>query len=140
MDKQSSLTVLLVEDEPGDIVLFREAVEQAGMQASLHVVGDGLEALQFLRREGRHADAPRPDVIVLDLNLPLKSGREVLEELKADPSLCAAPVVVLTTSRSESHIVEGYPGGRCLYFSKTADFHELVEIVKQIGAFAISAA
>lgn len=131
-----ALETLVVEDNPGDVLLLAEAVERAGLAARLHVVEDGREALAFLRRSGPHAAAPRPDLIVLDLNLPVMSGREVLAELAAAPELHEIPVAVLTTSRIEASICDGYPAGRCRYFVKPGDFFELVQIVCEIARFA----
>jgi CheY-like chemotaxis protein len=136
MSDDDRLMLLLVDDNPGDIVFFHEALEAAGAAAKMHVTGDGLEAMMFLRKEGRFADTPRPDIMVLDLNLPRKTGQEVLRELAADASLSRIPVAVLTTSAFESHVVEGYPQDRCRYFVKSGDFRALVQIVRQITAFA----
>jgi two-component system response regulator len=102
------IEILLVEDSPADVDLTREALEDAKVRNNLHVASDGVEALAFLRREGRYADAPHPDLILLDLNLPKKDGREVLAEIKADPLLRRIPVVVLTTSEAEQDIIQSY--------------------------------
>ena len=131
--------MLVVEDNPADVLFFREAVQSSKTPSSVQVVGDGNDAMAFLRREGSFADAPRPDVIVLDLNLPLKNGHEVMKELSADPSLNTIPVAILTTSTSEEYVCECYPRGRCLYFTKTDDFRQLQDIVRQIAAFAQAA-
>jgi CheY-like chemotaxis protein len=131
-----SLVMLVVEDNPADVLFFREAVQSSKTPSSVQVVGDGNDAMAFVRREGSFADAPRPDVIVLDLNLPLKNGREVMQELSADPSLNTIPVAILTTSTSEEYVCECYPPGRCLYFTKTDDFKELQDIIRQIASFA----
>jgi CheY-like chemotaxis protein len=133
------LVMLVVEDNPADVLFFREAVQSSKTPSSVQVVGDGNDAMAFLRREGSFADAPRPDVIVLDLNLPLKNGHEVMKELSADPSLNTIPVAILTTSTSEEYVCECYPRGRCLYFTKTDDFRQLQDIVRQIAAFAQAA-
>ena len=128
----STITMLVVEDNPADVAFFREAVEAAEAPASIHVVGDGNLALQFLRRQAAYADAPRPDVIVLDLNLPIKGGQEVLAEIAADSGLNTIPVAILTTSTSERHVCDLYSRGRCLYFTKTHEFRQLQDIVRQI--------
>jgi CheY-like chemotaxis protein len=131
-----SLEMLLVEDNPGDVVFFEEAIEATRTPATLHIVGDGSEAMRFLRRQGPHADAPRPDVVVLDLNLPIKNGQEVMIEMAADPELNTIPVAVLTTSTSEACVCDLYSPGRCMYFSKTVDFRRLQDIVRQVAAHA----
>jgi CheY-like chemotaxis protein len=131
-----TLVVFLVEDNPADVAFFREALEETGIRAAVHVAGDGGKALQFLRREGSCADAPRPDVIVLDLNIPVKSGREVAAELAADPQLSMIPVAVLTTSVSEGTVRDLFQPGRCQYFVKTDQFVRLQEIIRQIAAHA----
>src|SRR5580698_6229332 len=100
--------VLLVEDSPTDVLLTREALESATMQNHLHVVDNGVEAMEFLRRKGKHSAAPRPDLILLDLNMPCKNGQEVLDEIKSDPSLKAIPVVMLTTSKTGTDVIEAY--------------------------------
>jgi two-component system, chemotaxis family, response regulator Rcp1 len=138
-DRQSNLVILIVEDNPADVVLFTEALEDAHTPADLHGVSNGEDALRFLRQKAPFAGAPRPDVIVLDLNLPVKSGREVLAELSAEPALNGTPVAILTTSQSEADVCDTYPIGRCRYFVKTGDFIALVEIVKTILGFALAA-
>jgi CheY-like chemotaxis protein len=127
--------MLIVEDNPADVVFLGEAVEATETPATLEVVTNGEDAMRFLRRQAPFADAPRPDVLVLDLNLPRKNGREVLEEMADQPALRTIPVAILTTSRSESHLCDA-PGGRCQYFTKTADFGQLQGIVRQIVAHA----
>lgn len=136
---EAGLVLLVVEDNPGDVLLLTEALEQTGIGAQVHVVGDGEEATDFLVRRGRHAQAPRPDLVVLDLNLPIKSGREVLAEISADPALNGIPVAVLTTSKHESDVCDGYTAGRCRYFVKTGDFDKLVGIVRHMQRFALPA-
>lgn len=136
---QAPLQVLVVEDNPGDVVLLAEAVERAGSAVHLHVTENGQEALAFLERREPHAAAPRPSLIVLDLNLPIMSGREVLAVLAATPAFHDIPVAVLTTSRIESGICEGYPRGNCRYFIKSAEFRELVKIVQEMVRFANAA-
>jgi CheY-like chemotaxis protein len=136
--KEAALVLLVVEDNPADVLLLSEAIEQIGSDVRVHVVGDGSEATDFLARRGSHAAAPRPDLIVLDLNLPIKSGREVLAEIMADPALNDIPVAVLTTSKTEFDVCDGFTKGRCRYHVKTGDFNELVEIVQQLERFARS--
>ena len=130
--------MLVVEDNPGDVVFFQAAVEAAAVPSAVVVVGDGGEAMRFLRRLPPFADAPRPAVIVLDLNLPIKNGHEVIAELVADPALSKIPVAILTTSTSEDFLCDSYPPGRCLYFSKTDDFGRLQGIVRRIADHAKS--
>lgn len=131
-----SLIMLVVEDNLADVVLFQEAVEFTQTPAALHVVSDGGDAMRFLLRRDRYAEAPRPDVIVLDLNLPIKNGKEVLVEMASDPELNTIPVAILTTSTAETCVCDVYPKGRCLYFTKTDDFSRLQEIVSKIVAHA----
>jgi two-component system, chemotaxis family, response regulator Rcp1 len=133
---EGRLKMLLVEDNLADIVFFQEAVEATGTSAAIHVVHDGQAAMQFLRRQPPYAGAPRPDVVVLDLNLPLKSGHDVVTEMEADSGLRTIPVAVLTTSTSEVHVCRGYPTGRCLYFVKTDEFRRLQDIVREIARHA----
>lgn len=131
-----SLVILLVEDNLGDVVLFREAVDFTQTPAIVHVAGDGGDAMRFLLRRDRYTEAPRPDVIVLDLNLPIKNGQEVLVEVASDTALNTIPVAILTTSPSDTCLCELYPPGRCLYFTKTDDFSKLQDIVRKIAAHA----
>ena len=134
----SVVTALMVEDNPADVALFSEAVSAAGVALRLHTVTDGVEVIEFLRRTGRHPAADRPDVVVLDLNLPLRNGKDVLDLMQRDPDLRTIPVVVLTTSKSESGITSRYTPGKCLYFAKTPEFGELIGIVRKIVNFAIA--
>lgn len=127
--------ILLVEDSPGDVRLTREALREGKIRNNLSVVPDGVEALAFLRREGRHAAAPRPDVILLDLNLPRKDGREVLEEIKADERLRRIPVVILTTSADERDILRAYELHANCYITKPVDFEQFIEVVQAIESF-----
>ncbi len=129
------IEILLVEDNPGDVRLTEEAMREAKMRNRLHVVEDGVEAMAFLRREGRFADAPRPDLILLDLNLPRKDGRAVLAEVKADPDLKRIPVVVLTTSQAEEDVIRAYDLHANCYVTKPVDFDQFMTIVKQIDQF-----
>lgn len=130
-----SIEILLVEDNPGDARLTIEAMREAKLRNRLHVVEDGVEAMQFLRREGRFGDAARPDLILLDLNLPKKDGREVLAEIKSDPALKRIPVVVLTTSRAEEDILRAYDLHANCYVTKPVDLEQFMKIVKQIDEF-----
>jgi chemotaxis family two-component system response regulator Rcp1 len=130
------LAMLLVEDNPGDVVLFREALDATGLSAQVHVVEGGDQAMWFLRKQNGFPSAPRPHVVVLDLNMPTRNGREVLVEMASDPALNTIPVAVLTTSTSEAHVSGMYPQGRCLYFTKTGDFDRLQDIVRQIVVHA----
>ena len=129
------IEILLVEDSPSDAALAKEALIEAKVHNNLHHVADGIEALEFLRREGKHAKAPRPGLILLDLNLPRKDGREVLAEIKADPHLAAIPVVVLTTSQSEQDILRMYNLHANCYITKPVDFAQFAQVVKSINDF-----
>jgi two-component system, chemotaxis family, response regulator Rcp1 len=129
------IEILLVEDSPADVDLTREALEDAKVRNNLSVVADGVEALAFLRREGRHARAPYPDLILLDLNLPRKDGREVLAEIKADPKLRRIPVIILTTSEAEQDIVASYNLHANCYVSKPVDLEQFIRVVKSIEDF-----
>lgn len=127
--------ILLVEDSPTDVMMTREALDYYKVANPLHVAEDGVVAMEFLRREGTHDAAPRPGLILLDLNLPRKSGREVLQELKADPDLMHIPVVVLTTSRSEEDVARTYGLHANCYIAKPVDFAKFVEVVRTIKDF-----
>jgi chemotaxis family two-component system response regulator Rcp1 len=127
--------ILLVEDNPGDVRLTREALKDAKVLNNLSVVGDGEAALDFLHRRGKYAAAPRPDLILLDLNLPRKDGREVLEEIKKDDSLMVIPVVVLTTSKAEEDVVRSYKLHANCYIPKPVDFNRFMEVVRQLENF-----
>lgn len=130
--------ILLVEDNPADTRLTREALRDAKIHNRLHTVADGIEALKFLRREGEYAQSPRPDLVLLDLNLPKKSGREVLAEVKADPALRAIPVVVLTTSQSDEDILRSYDLHANCFITKPVDFTQFTTIVNRIEEFWFS--
>ena len=132
------IDILLVEDDPGDVLMTREAFEHHKIRNALHVASDGVEALRFLRREGPFADAPRPGLILLDLNLPRKDGREVLGEIKQDPVLRTIPVVVLTTSEAEEDILRSYDLHANAYVTKPVDFEKFVEVVRQIDDFWVT--
>ena len=132
------IQVLLVEDNPGDVRLTKEALKEGKLLNQLTVVGDGVEALSFLRKEGRYADALQPELILLDLNLPKKDGREVLAEIKADPNLRRIPVVVLTTSSSEEDILKIYDLHANCYITKPVDLEQFMGVVKSIEDFWVS--
>ena len=127
--------VLLVEDDPGDVLMTREAFEHYRIPNSLHVVGDGEQALHFLRKTGEYADVPTPGLILLDLNLPRRNGLEVLAELKADDALLSIPVVVLTTSQAQEDILRSYSLHANAYISKPVDFEKFVTVIGQIDDF-----
>lgn len=129
------IEILLVEDNAGDVRLTREAMRDAKVRNNIRIVTDGVEALAFLRREGQYADAPRPDVILLDLNLPKKDGREVLAEIKADPNLRRIPVVILTTSEAEEDILKAYDLHANAYVAKPVDLDRFITVVKSIEDF-----
>jgi len=132
------IDVLLVEDDPGDVLLIREAFGDNKVRNHLHVVADGVEALTFLRREGEHADAPQPDLVLLDLNLPRKDGREVLAEVKGDDALQHIPVVVLTTSKAEEDVLRSYKLHANAYVTKPVDFDRFIDVVRQIDEFFVT--
>ena len=127
--------ILLVEDNPGDVRLTREAWKEGKLRNNLHVAEDGVEALAFLRKQGRHAGAARPDLILLDLNLPRKDGREVLAEIKQDPSVKHIPVVILTTSKAEQDILKAYDLHANCYIAKPLDMDQFIRVVKSIEEF-----
>jgi two-component system, chemotaxis family, response regulator Rcp1 len=132
------IEVLLVEDSPGDVRLTREAFKEAKVLINLNVASDGVEAMAFLGREGKYADAPRPDLILLDLNLPKKDGREVLAELKESPALKSIPVVILTTSASEGDIHGSYQLHANCYITKPVGLDGFLKVVKSIDSFWLS--
>lgn len=138
MDRQKGekpVHILLVEDNLGDVRLTKEAMKEAKVRNRIDVVSDGEEAMAFLHRRGKHTDANRPDVILLDLNLPKKTGLEVLKEIKEDPSLRRIPVVVITTSRAEQDIVRSYDLHANCYITKPVDLGQFLEVVKSIDDF-----
>src|SRR5262245_20800643 len=132
------IDVLLVEDDPGDVVMTREAFEYHKIANRLHVVEDGVQATQFLRRQGDYGGAPRPGLVLLDLNLPRKDGREVLADIKADPELCDIPVVVLTTSAADEDILGSYKLHANAFVTKPVDFNRFIEVVRQIDHFFVT--
>ncbi len=129
------IEILLVEDNPGDVRLTREAFHEAKICNNIHVAVNGIEAMDYLHRAGAYADAARPDVILLDLNLPLKDGREVLAEIKQDPSLQRIPVVILSTSQAEQDILKSYALHANCYITKPVDLEQFITIVKSIEDF-----
>jgi len=137
-DEGAPIEVLLVEDDPGDVLMTREAFEEHKVRNRLTVVSDGADALAYVRREGEFADAIRPDLILLDLNLPKRDGREVLKELKSDPDLREIPIVVLTTSSAESDVLASYQLYANAYVTKPVDFERFISAVKQIDDFFVS--
>jgi CheY-like chemotaxis protein len=134
----AAIEVLLVEDSPGDVRLTQEAFRDAKVHINLHVASDGAKAMAFLKRDGEYANVPRPDLILLDLNLPRKDGREVLEEIKESPTLKSIPVVILTTSASEADILQSYRLHANCYITKPVDLAGFLEVVKSIDSFWLS--
>ncbi|MCT9932656.1 response regulator [Planotetraspora sp. A-T 1434] len=138
MPRYHPIEVLLVEDDPGDVLLTQEAFAYNKVGNRLHVVNDGEQALAFLRGEGLYGSAPRPDLILLDLNLPRVDGFEVLQEIKNDPALRGIPVVILTTSEAEQDILRGYDLHANAYVSKPVDFDQFIRVVRQIDDFWVT--
>ena len=130
--------ILLVEDSPADVLLTKEALADSKLLVELHVAEDGIQAMEFLRHNGPYSDAPTPDLVLLDLNLPLKDGREVLAEVKADPQLRSIPIVVLTTSQAEEDILRAYGLHANCYITKPVDFESFVNVVRSIQQFWFS--
>ncbi len=138
MDREkygTPIEVLLVEDNPGDVRLTKEALKEGKMQINLSVVVDGLDAMAFLRKEGKYKEVPTPDLILLDLNLPKKDGREVLADIKKDNNLKLIPVVVLTTSDAEQDIMKTYELHVNCYITKPVDYEQFITVVKSIEDF-----
>ena len=127
--------ILLVEDNPGDVRLTKEALKEGKVYNNLHWAKDGVEALEFLRRQGKHANAPRPDIILLDLNLPKKDGREVLALIKNDADLKQIPVVVLTTSEAEEDVLKSYELHANCFVTKPVDLEKFIHVVQSIDRF-----
>jgi CheY-like chemotaxis protein len=132
------IDVLLVEDDPGDVLMTREAFADHKLKNVLHVVDNGVDAMSFLRNEGPYADAPRPDLVLLDLNLPRMDGREVLAAVKGDDDLSSIPVVVLTTSEAEEDVLKSYQLHANAYVTKPVDFERFLEVVRQIDEFFVT--
>jgi chemotaxis family two-component system response regulator Rcp1 len=132
------IEILLVDDDPGDVRLTQEALKESRFRNRIHVVDDGIEALEFLRQQSGYADAPRPDIILLDLNMPRMDGREVLKIIKSDDDLKRIPVVVLTTSESDEDVLASYDLHANCYIAKPVDLNQFVKIVKTIEGFWFS--
>jgi len=132
------IDVLLVEDDPGDVLMTREAFTENKVANRLAVVPDGVDAMAFLRKEGEYADAPTPDLVLLDLNLPRMDGREVLAAMKSDEELRRIPVVVLTTSEAEEDVLRSYSLHANAYVTKPVDFERFIDVVRQIDDFFVS--
>ncbi len=135
MSSLKPIEILLVEDNAADVRLTEEALKEGKVRNNLHVARDGMEALEFLRRQGKYANATRPDLILLDLNLPRRDGREVLAEIKDDADLKLIPVVVLTTSSAEADILKSYKLHANCYITKPVDLEQFVQVVKSIDDF-----
>jgi CheY-like chemotaxis protein len=133
--RSKPIEILLVEDNPGDVRLTRESLHDARVNNNMIVAGDGLEALACLRREGQYADSTRPDLILLDLNLPRMNGFEVLDAIKEDPDLKRIPVVVLTTSQAEQDIIQSYNLYANAYVTKPVDLEQFIKVIKSIEGF-----
>ena len=127
--------ILLVEDNPGDVRLTKEAMKEGKIRNNLSVASDGVEAMAFLRREGKYADAPRPDVVLLDLNLPKKDGRSVLKEIKEDPNLRRIPVVILTSSKADEDVLNSYDLHANCFVTKPGDLEQFIDVVKSVEGF-----
>ncbi|HLX23592.1 MAG TPA: response regulator [Usitatibacter sp.] len=138
VDESPPVEILLVEDNPGDHRLTKEALHEGKVYNNLHWVQDGVEALEFLQRRGKHANAPRPDIILLDLNLPKKDGRQVLSEIKQDQALRAIPVVILTTSAAEEDVLRSYDLHANCYVTKPVDLEKFIVVVQSIDRFWLS--
>jgi len=138
MVEQKVIDVLLVEDDPGDVLMTREALAENKVTNRLAVVSDGVAAMEYLRRQGDYVTAPVPDLVLLDLNLPKMDGREVLAEMKSDDELCRIPVVVLTTSDAEEDVLRSYALHANAYVTKPVDFTRFIEVVRKIDDFFVS--
>lgn len=133
--RKMSVNILLAEDNPADVRFTQEAFKEAKVINTLHVVPDGVEAMEFLHRQGKYSEAERPDVILLDLNMPRKNGYEVLAEIKADPDLKRIPVVILTTSEAESDVLKTYNLHANCYITKPVGLDQFIEVVQTIESF-----
>jgi len=138
MQAVEPIKILLVEDQPADVRLTEEVFKAGKVANELHVAGDGEQAMRFLRREGEHAEAPRPDLVILDLNLPRMDGREVLQAIKSDDALKKIPVLVLTTSAAERDILQAYERHVNAYITKPIDLDDFVAVVRSIEEFWLS--
>ncbi|SCL27840.1 Response regulator receiver domain-containing protein [Micromonospora pallida] len=134
-DRSGPVRILVVDDDPGDVLMIEEALEDSDVEKIIDVVSDGQEAMEFLRREGRHTDAQRPDVILLDLNMPRMDGRQVLGEVKTDGDLRTIPIVVLTTSNADTDIVGSYTLQANAYVTKPIDLDDFNDVVRRIDEF-----
>lgn len=137
-NKFKAVEILLIEDNPGDVRLTIEALKESKIINNLEVVEDGIEALSFLKKEGIYKDKPRPDLIILDLNLPKKDGREVLGEIKSEDSLKQIPIVILTTSEAEEDIIKSYELHANCYITKPVNMEQFIKVVKSVGEFWFS--
>lgn len=135
MPQREPVEILLAEDNPGDVKLTRKAFEQGSLANDLHVVTDGVETMRFLRSEGEHEDTPRPDLVLLDLNMPRKDGREVLEEVKESDDLKRIPIVVLTSSEAEEDVLKSYELHANAYLTKPVDFDGFIDVVGRLEEF-----
>ena len=135
VERNGPIEILLVEDNPGDVRLTKEALKEGKVYSNLHWVKDGVEALEFLRKQGKYAGKPRPDIILLDLNLPKKDGREVLQDIKKDDKLKRIPVVILTTSKAEEDVLKTYNLHANCYVTKPVDLEKFMVVVKSIDVF-----
>jgi len=135
MSEREPVEILLAEDNPGDVKLTRKALNDGKLVNNLHVVNDGIEAMEYLRNEGEYEDAPRPDLILLDLNMPRMDGRDVLEAVKDDDDLCRIPVVVLTSSDAEEDVVKSYELHANAYLTKPVDFDGFLEVIEKLEEF-----
>lgn len=138
LNNPKTINILMADDDADDRLLTREALEESRVLNELHFVEDGVELLEYLKHEGQYSDpalAPRPGLILLDLNMPRKDGREALKEIKADPNLRAIPVVILTTSKAEEDMIKGYDLGAASYITKPVTFEGLVELMKAVGKY-----
>jgi two-component system, chemotaxis family, response regulator Rcp1 len=135
MTMAKPIEILLIEDSPSDVALTIEALQEGKIGNNLNRVADGVEAMAYLRQQGNFAKSPRPDLIMLDLNLPKKDGREVLRELKNDPSLKFIPIIVLTTSRADKDVLQSYELNANCYITKPVDFQQFIDVVKSIEHF-----
>ncbi|MDG4831293.1 response regulator [Solwaraspora sp. WMMD1047] len=134
-DPSSPVRILVVDDDPGDVLMIEEALEGSDVDKAIDVVGDGQEAMEFLRGEGRHVGAARPDVILLDLNMPRMDGRQVLSEVKSDEDLRTIPIVVLTTSNADTDIISSYTLQANAYVTKPIGLDEFNDVVRRIDEF-----
>lgn len=134
----ADINILLVEDNPGDIELTLEAFSEAKLKNPIHVVNDGVEAMAFLRKEGKYSNESTPDLVLLDLNMPRKDGREVLTEIRNDPDLTIIPVIILTTSDNELDILRSYELHANCYIKKPVNFEKFVDVIKQVEGFWLS--